>query len=168
MRTEAAITDTTRNRELAAIHTAKRNLQIEDSDYRDFLEAWTGKRSAARLNQTERQHVISQFRKLGFERQEERRRVQITDSERGTQVAKIKALWLDMYDRRIVRDPGSHALRAYVKRQTTGPKHPYGISHWNYLTPALANEVIEGLKQWRHRVLRNRAIAEGKKRKRKT
>jgi|SRR5690625_499918 len=155
-----------RNRELAAIHTARRNLGIEEGDYRDLLEVWTGKRSAAKLTSAERTAVIKHFRKIGFERQEERRKVSIRDDEAHTQVGKIKALWLDMYERRIVRDPGGQALRAYVKRQTTGPAHPQGISHWNYLTPALANEVIEGLKQWRHRVLRNRAIAEGRKRKR--
>lgn len=155
-----------RNRELAAIHTAKRNLGLDDDQYRDYLEAWTGKRSAAKLDSAERTHVIKCFRKVGFERQEERRRVSIRDDEADTQVGKIKALWLDMYERRIVRDPGGEALRAWVRRYTTSNKNPYGISHWNYLTPQLASEVIEGLKQWRHRVLRNRATAESKKRRR--
>jgi phage gp16-like protein len=54
-----------RRRQLAAIHTAKRDLDIDDDQYRELLQQWTGKRSAGDLNGRERSQVLEQLRRIG-------------------------------------------------------------------------------------------------------
>ncbi len=61
--------NTARTRDLAAIHAAKRDLALDDDTYRDMLESWTGKRSAADLNARQRGMVLSNLGKLGIHRQ---------------------------------------------------------------------------------------------------
>lgn len=62
-----------RTRDLAAIHAAKRDLALDDDTYRDLLDSWTGKRSAADLNARERGLVLSNLGKLGFQRKPRKR-----------------------------------------------------------------------------------------------
>ena len=57
-----------RRRQLAAIHTAKRDLDIDDDQYRDLLQQWTGKRSAGDMNGRERSQALEQLRRLGADR----------------------------------------------------------------------------------------------------
>lgn len=59
-----------RNRELAAIHVAKKQLALDDGTYRDMLFMLTRKRSSAELDQAERRTVIEHLRKRGFTKAE--------------------------------------------------------------------------------------------------
>lgn len=61
----AARTDT-RNRELATIHVAKKQLGLDDGTYRDMLFTIARVRSAADLDHAGRQAVIEHLRKRGF------------------------------------------------------------------------------------------------------
>ena len=130
-----------RRRELAAIHAARWALGLDEDTYRDLLEAWTGKRSAALLTDEERQFVIECFRRLGFSRRTDEVQVEPDDPE---QTKLIKNLWLRLYRLRQVRNPSLAALNAFVRRMT-------GISHVRWLPPHEANIVIEALKSWLQR-----------------
>ena len=132
---------TPRNRELGAIHIAKKQLGLNEDEYRSLLEAWTGKTSAAKLNQTERRQVIEYFRQMGF------RRVggglTIADDDKPL-TKKIKMLWLELHRAGKVEKPSQAALNAYCRRMTK-------IDNVAWLPPAKANIVIEGLKAWLQR-----------------
>nr|WP_087022498.1 regulatory protein GemA [Thaumasiovibrio subtropicus] len=54
---------------------------------------------------------------------------------------KIRALWIDMYQRGIVRDGSEEALDKFVKRMTD-------VEHVGWLSVRQAQCVIEQLKQW--------------------
>lgn len=56
----------TRN-QLARVHIAKKELQLTDALYRDFLELWFGKRSAKDLTASEIEALLTHFQGLGWE-----------------------------------------------------------------------------------------------------
>ena len=146
----------TRNAELGAIHAARRQLGLAEEEYRDLLQAWTGKSSAAKLSEKERRFVIDCFRKMGFRRlpAAERRagdpqirhrlwragdlgRLTIAEDDK-PMVKKIKVLWLQLHRADKVREATPAALAAFVKRQT-------GIASVDWLVPEKAGAVIEAL-----------------------
>lgn len=130
-----------RRAELAAIHVAKKKLGLDDDTYRDLLYEWTGKDSSARMTPKQRQRVIENFRKMGFEKKSGEVDVQPDDA---PQVQKIKSLWRQLHRVGAVRNPHEKALNAYVKRMTD-------IQHVRWLPPKKANTVIEALKAWKER-----------------
>jgi phage gp16-like protein len=146
-----------RARELATIHTAKKNLGLDDDQYRDLLEEWTGKRSAADLTRSERHRVIECFRRAGFQpkpnapskpaqtaAQPAVMPVQVQDEDEPL-VRKAKALWIELHRLGAVRNPSEAALNRFCKRHT-------GVDHLNWLSPSKAQHFIEILKGWVDRV----------------
>ena len=144
---------------LAAIHVAKKELDLDDDDYRDVLERVTGKRSAKDLTPHERSLVMNEFTRLGFVvtypdpyRPKTRDRVEraaqrapaVKGAMRldGAYARKLRALWISGWHLGVVRDRTDRALVAFVERQT-------GLSHTRFLRePADAMKAIEGLKKW--------------------
>lgn len=61
------------------------------------------------------------------------------------QSKKIRALWLDMAETGIVKNPSEAALAAYVKRLT-------GVDTLQWLSTEQASTVIETLKKWQKRM----------------
>lgn len=55
-----------RNRQLAKIHKAKKELALDESTYRALLMRVTGKNSCADMSTAERNLVIADFVRLGF------------------------------------------------------------------------------------------------------
>lgn len=60
------------------------------------------------------------------------------------QSQKIRALWLEMHDQGIVRNPSEASLAAYVKRLTC-------VEALQWLDTEQASGVIEALKKWQQR-----------------
>lgn len=155
MSTARTNTDPRRRAELALIHTAKRALGLEDDQYRDLLEAWTGKRSAGVLSPAQRQAVIEYLRKMGFAARqsgEPRRKPASTPVQKVTmeagdapQVRKIKAQWLGLHLLGAVKNPSLQSLDAFVKRVC-------GIDRLAWTRPAHQQKLIEVLKRWTERV----------------
>lgn len=52
------------HQQLAAIHKMKRDLDLDDTAYRDLLERTTGQRSSADMTELERERVIGFFAAL--------------------------------------------------------------------------------------------------------
>ncbi|HWJ72387.1 MAG TPA: regulatory protein GemA [Kaistia sp.] len=137
----------------AVLHVAKKQLALEDEDYRAVLERITGKRSSRDMSPAERGKVLDEFKRMGFEvvarsphaptvkGQEERgRRVGGALVLTGPYVPKIRALWLSAYNLGIMRDRSDEALAAFARRQT-------GIDHVDWVRdPRDAAKVIEALK----------------------
>lgn len=59
-------TQVQRNRQLAQIHLAKKQLALDESTYRALLQRVTGKASAAAMTHSERDAVIADMVRLGF------------------------------------------------------------------------------------------------------
>ena len=79
----------TRN-QLARIHIAKRDLNLSDSLYRDFLQIWFGKRSAKNLTLEEIEELLTHFKGLGWGQEPS------TDPQKASlaQLHKIQTLWM--------------------------------------------------------------------------
>jgi phage gp16-like protein len=134
-----------RNAELAAIHTAKKALGLDDDTYREFLFATTGHRSAAELSDEQRQQVIELMRRRGFRRTPlaEKRQKRIADN---SQLGMIHSLWRRLKYAGALVDSSEKHLSAFVKKMT-------GIERPEWLAPEEAITVIEALKGWLNRVL---------------
>ncbi|MEP9402057.1 regulatory protein GemA [Sphingomonas sp. VNH70] len=118
---------------LKAIHATRRDLAIDDDDYRAVLQRVTGKRSAKDLDDRQRRAVLDELRRLSGK---PRRGLD------GPYASKLVALWLSAWNLGIVRKRDDGALIAFVERQT-------GIDHVRWLRePRDAARAIEGLKAW--------------------
>lgn len=137
MNTGAAKNAQARRASLAAIHTGKRALGLDDDAYRTFLEELTGKRSAADLTPAQRARVLDRMRELGFQPRSGGRRRAL----RPTQADKARALWGELEKIGALADGSPAALAAFCQRQT-------GVHRLEWCTPEQLNLVIEGLKGW--------------------
>lgn len=119
---------------LSAIHVAKKQLGLDDDTYRAVLVRVTGKRSAGELTEAERNKVVSELRRQGFNPAQK--------ALQGPFARKHQALWIAAWNLGIVRDRRDAAMLAFVKRQT-------GIEHTRFLIDAEdAAKAIEALKAW--------------------
>ncbi len=132
---------------LAAIHIAKKQLGLDDGDYRALLKRVTGKSSSKNMTDAERQAVLAEMRRRGFKpapkgSSKGGRSAGGHRSLEGPFAKKVQALWIAGWNLGIVRSRDDKALIAFVKRQT-------GIDHTNWLVSAAdAKRVIEALKGW--------------------
>ena len=126
--------------QLASIHVKKKQLGLEEDDYRNLLQRVTGKRSSKDLSSTERFRVIQEMDRLGAPKHAKapKKKSQLE----GRYAPVLKALWLTAYNLGIVSDRRDAALVKFVERQT-------GISHVAWVKDAGdAAKAIEGLKKW--------------------
>lgn len=136
--------DPQRNLELAAIHTGKRALGLDEDAYRGMLFNLTGHTSSAELDPVGRAKVLDRMRDLGFERSRPYT-PPAPGRPRATQADKARALWGELGNAGALRDDSEAAITAFVERQT-------GKSRLEWCTPSELNRVIEGLKGWLARV----------------
>jgi phage gp16-like protein len=129
--------DLARNRQIAQIHVAKKQLAMDEATYRAVLVRVTGARSLTQLEGAALDRVIAEMRRLGFVPTGKR------PLARHPHVRKIYALWTSMAP--LIGDCSHQALCAFVQRQT-------GVSVPEWLDGQQANKVTEGLKAWRARL----------------
>lgn len=126
---------------LAAIHIAKKQLSLEDDDFRDVCERVTGKRSTKDMSEPLRIKLVEHFRQQGFKPVSKGVRKPLE----GKFAPKLQALWIACWNLGIIRNNSDKALVAFVKRQA-------GVDHTRFLIYADdANKAIEGLKGWMSR-----------------
>lgn len=125
---------------IAAMHVARKHLDLDEDVYRAKLFAITGKSSAKDMTEAERQKVLGEFRKVGFQPKPGRAagRRQLT----GPYAKKLQALWIAGWNLGLVADRDDKAMLAFVKRQT-------GLDDTRFLHHADdGRAAIEGLKGW--------------------
>lgn len=131
-----------RDRLIRIVHIAKRQLGLDDGEYRQILRASSGKESCALMNGAELERLVSEFEKMGFRRtgkgapdgkKSERKIVRL-----------IFGLWTELGRRGLIENASRPALLAFVQRQT-------GIGHPDWLDNAQAARVVEALKAMRDR-----------------
>lgn len=140
-------TDPLRNKELAAIHVAAKELALAEDNYRALVGRFSGGRteSAGGMTGPERRALLDHFRSIGFAakpRPPARARARRQDER--PQARKLRALWLSLWQLGEVHDPREGALAAFLKRHT-------GLEALQFADVEALNDAIEHLKQWCHR-----------------
>nr|WP_298797465.1 regulatory protein GemA [uncultured Acetobacter sp.] len=117
------------------LHVGRKQLGLEDADYRALLQRVTGKTSSTQCSEGELDLVLKEMKRVGFK----------TSRPSGKPwVRKVYALWDEMGP--LLRSGGTReALRAYVLRMTK-------VSAPEFLDEPTARKVIEGLKAWQKRL----------------
>lgn len=133
---------------LALVHLARKQLALDEDTYRLALEQVTGKSSAAELSDGELGRVVDHFRTKGWAPKPKGKSAPRPRPSDNRHVRKVWAIWGEMCKAGTVRNPTRAALRAFVERMT-------GVTDPEWLSPAQANVVVEGLKAWRERESRS-------------
>ena len=120
--------------QLALVHVAKARLGLDDTEYRDLLEAAAGVRSARDLNQARFQALIQRLEGLGFRAIPKRPRPGMASP---AQVVYIRALWARWRGER--EDPEERGLLRWLSRR-------FGISSLKHLDSTMSHQTLVALK----------------------
>lgn len=134
-----------RNAMIAKIHVAKKDLGLNDENYRDFLGSVTGKQSCSKMNDAELGKALAGFKKLGFDKKPSIKRAGQRPRADSAQARKIRALWLCLYHLGEIKDPSEEALASFAARTA-------GINALQWAKAGEADKVIKALRGWLQRV----------------
>ena len=121
--------DNARQRSLQFIHVAKRDLNLDDDDYRALLKRVTGLSSCADMDPKQLGDVAGEMRCLGAGRKKG-----LTPQQR-----KAQHLWRAAYALGAVDSSDGRALDSFCKRTA-------GVDALQWTTPEQVNKVVEALK----------------------
>jgi phage gp16-like protein len=136
--------DAKRLRLIKLIHVARRELGMQEEDYRMMLAnmpSLEGATSVAKLSVPKLHLVLEQLKAKGFKVVPKQTRKLADDD----QSKLIRHLWLSLHTAGAVRDPSEKALAAYVCRIAK-------IEAMQWLNSDEASLVIETLKKWLYRL----------------
>lgn len=139
-----AKTAPSRNKLIALIHVAKRELSLNEDNYRAVLMGATDKDSLRSMSLTELETVITALKKHGFKKKNKAKRAGSRKMANTEQAKLIRAHWLSLYHLGEVRDPSERAMQAYVKRMVR-------IEDLKWLDFKAADTVLGGLRDWMKR-----------------
>lgn len=108
-------TDAARRARLAKVHIAKKDLQLDEDDYRQILLDETGHTSASDCSAAELDRVIRRFEGRGWKPKPKKPGARGTA--RHPMARKARALWISLYHLGAVRSRDEKALEAFAKRQ---------------------------------------------------
>ena len=132
-----------RNSLIKLIHVARRDLNLDETNYRAILFAQGGNESLSAMPVDGMKKVLDYLKAQGF-------KVRTTKTDRkqatGKDASKVRALWLFLHELGAVRDPSEAALTAYVKRIAK-------VDDVQWMRGVRVESVIESLKQWCMRFL---------------
>jgi len=154
-----------REKHLQLLAIGKAQLGFDDEFYRGIwlpqqgaTKGSDGRYSAKTLNNVQLAQALNEMKRLGFQVQSKkatkkpakRHRTQADDK----QSKMIRGLWIELHQIGAVRDPSEAALAKWVAGQV---KSSHGVEALQWLDSRQAGRLIEGLKQWRDRILARRA-----------
>lgn len=151
---------------LKIVQVGRRELGLDEEDYRALLESVTGARSAKGLSADKLEAVITAMKGLGFKvkggaKVNGRRSPPSSAKVQAPEVRKVRAIWITMYNDGFVRDGSDDALGSYIKRMTASANGGAGISRPEWLTSVQAERVLEALKKWHIRLMTAAIIERG-------
>ena len=141
------------------IHIAKQKLGIDEFSYRAMLERLTGKSSTKAMSITELMKVMHELEQKGFKKTTKRGHSPSTQkSTAKSQIAtKIRAIWIDMHKKGIIRDGSEHALTIWMHGIVLPMRKRQGSKIIPFSVGAIDNHeatmVLERLKKWQERTL---------------
>ena len=126
-----------RNKKLAIIHIARKQVGLDEQSYRALLLGAVGFESARELK-TEDQYrkILHAFKSIGFRFSRKR----INDK----QLAKCYAIWTELWRLEAIGDRSYRAMKVWINRQLKTEQDIFTVHQKNHL--------IEELKAWRERV----------------
>jgi len=124
-------------KKVALVHVAKRQVGLEDAEYRTMLVRVAGVDSAADLTEADFELVMRELTRLGFRPRKGFGRREGFASP--AQVKLIRVLW-DEFQGKLGGDAGDKALNAWLTRY-------HHVSALRFLTTEKAAAVLTGLKQ---------------------
>lgn len=153
---------------LKIVQVGRRELGLDEEDYRALLESVTGARSAKGLSAAKLDAVITAMKGLGFKvkggaQVNGRRSPPSAAKVQAPEVRKVRAIWITMYNDGFVRDGSDDALGSYIKRMTASANGGAGITRPEWLTSVQAERVLEALKKWHIRLMTAAIIERGDK-----
>ncbi len=106
-----------RNAMLGKIHVAKKQLALDEDDYRQIMLDATGRSSAADCTDAELERVIRVFEGKGFKPLPAKGAAAAARPAQHPVARKARALWISLHHLGAVRSPSEQALEAFAKRQ---------------------------------------------------
>lgn len=141
---------------IAQIHIARNDLAMDEDTYRQMIATVTrGKaRSCRDCSLGDLYSILARMQQLGWKNN----RRKYSPKAQGKIVDVIRAVWINMHQDGIVGDGSEAALSAWVERQTSRMNGGQGVVavEWLERDPKMAAQVLESLKKWYKRVLRER------------
>ena len=149
----AARYEAERLRLIRLLHVAKRDLRMEDADYRAVLSRASegAHESSKEMDVVALEKAISHLKRCGFKvRTKGKSRPATPNPSRALagdpESRKIRALWLMLHEIGAVNNPSEAALAAYVKRVAR-------VDALQWIDGKQAETLIESLKKWALRFL---------------
>jgi len=152
---------------LTLVHVGRRELGLDDEDYRTLLESVTGARSAKGLNVVQLDAVVTAMKSAGFKVKAKSpaagKRFSPPSSAKvqAPEVRKLRAIWITMKQDGLLHDGSEDALGSFIRRMTASANGGAGITRAEWLTSAQAERVLEALKKWHIRLMTDAIIARG-------
>lgn len=130
-----------KNRLIAKIHVAKKQLCMNDDDYRAVLDRVTGKTSSRDLSIKKLNDVLTEMKALGFKTTTATKRIGTRKLADDPQARKIRALWITLRNMGELNDSSEAALLSFINRMTK-------VSAMEWMDAKQANLVIDALRGW--------------------
>ncbi len=142
---------------LAKVHIAKKQLGLNDDEYRDLLEGMFNVRSSSKLSDKRLVELIEYFKTQGFRDKPNKARSKPQNNAvpasakeaRPKWIAKLRAVWISLYYLGVVRDRSDKALTAMVRRVSGGKDT--GIQSLQWIDEQAAYLATEALKKMAER-----------------
>ena len=139
---------------ITKIHVAKAQLKMDEDSYRNLLQRVTGTNSCTSMSVQQLESVMDEMKAKGFKTRKAPSGRRLSPKSKGTEIDKVRAIWITMFQQGFVRDGSESALDAYVSRMVN-------ISHVGWLKDESLAQVLESLKNWHRREMAIKLIAEG-------
>ena len=138
-----------RNGLIRLIQVARRDLNLDETNYRAILFAQGGNESLAAMSIDGMKKVLDYLKAQGFKVRKTR-----TDRKQATgkDASKVRALWLFLHELGAVHDPSEAALTSYVKRIAK-------VDDVQWMRGERVEVLIETLKKWCMRFLPQAVLA---------
>lgn len=148
-----------RGRALARIHIARKQLGMDEVEYRAMLAGQTGKNSCKNMTLSELFQVEAYLKKLGFKpvaKRSSRTNKRYSPKSKGRPVDVLRAIWIQMAQDGFIRDGSENALERWVVRMSAIYNRGQGIEKVDWLMrhPVVCQQLLESLKKWQQRALR--------------
>ncbi|MDX7855190.1 regulatory protein GemA [Aeromonas caviae] len=149
---------------LTLVHVGRRELGLDEEDYRALLESVTGSRSAKGLKAAQLEAVVTAMKGLGFKVKGNttgRRSPPSAAHVQAPEVRKLRAIWITMKQDGLLHDGSEDALGSFIRRMTASANGGVGINRAEWLTSIQAERVLEALKKWHIRLMTAAIIERG-------
>jgi phage gp16-like protein len=149
--TQAALSasyEAKRKQLLRLVHVGKGKLGLDDDAWRQLLRYTVSAESSKELTVAQLERVLDRLKKAGFKVQVPKAKGPKRALAHEPPDRKIRALWLDLHKKGIVRNESEAALASWIRRE-------FGVEALQWLDAEQTSKAIERLKQWGKRSRRS-------------